>query len=209
MYNDHYVSLQCSFADCVNYTKSQEPFYLHHPSPVGAHLHSHPQNGGTGRGKVAVKDGLYVVNQAATAAAATQQQQQQQTVGKVCGSAAAVVVESARPQQQPYQQLQQQQQPQKQGPFYLHSPNGVIDDPVKDIFATDKIASSKTAAYVHIAGSAAPPLPPPPAIGLNTMTGKTRSIILNILSKIFRTFTIVVRSCIVFYYDIFSACVTM
>jgi hypothetical protein len=47
----------------------------------------------------------------------------------------------------------------------LHNPNGVIDNPVKDIFAADKTA------YVIAAGS---PPPPPPAVGLNTMTGKSR-----------------------------------
>lgn len=174
--------LQCSFADCVNYKKSQEPFYLHHPSSAGGHLqqqqqhqHQHQyqqqqqqqhqqQQNGTGRGKVAVKDGLYVVSPAAAAAAAAaavqqqQQQHQQQIVtGKTVTSAAApVTVEPVKQQQQ--------------GPFYLHSPNGTIDDPVKDIFLADKTVV-KTTAYV------APPPPPLPAIGLNTMTGKPRSII--------------------------------
>jgi len=107
---------------------------------------------------VAVKDGLYVVNSAAAAV-----HQQQQAVGKVNVAVIAEPVKSALP---PSQQQQQQ------GPFYLHNPNGLIDDPVKDIFAAaaDKPAS-KTDTYVVAA--APPPPPPPPAIGLNTMTGKT------------------------------------
>ncbi|XP_026809054.1 uncharacterized protein LOC113551172 isoform X2 [Rhopalosiphum maidis] len=146
---------RCSFADCVNYKKSQEPFYLHPPSPVGDH---HPQqqkqHNGTGRGKVAVKDGLYVVN---APPSPPQHQQQQQQFCKV--NAATVVLQAVEPVRPP---------PQPQGPFYLHNPNGLIDDPVKDIFATDK-AAAKAAAYVT---TAAPPPPPLPAIGLNTMTVK-------------------------------------
>lgn len=154
------VFVQCSFADCVNYKKSQEPFYLHPPSPVSGHLQ--PQQNGTGRGKVAVKDGLYVVNPA-TATVQQQQHHHQQIGGcKVNTAPVVVAVEPAKC----VQQHQQQQQQQQQGPFYLHNPNGVIDDPVKDIFAADK-----TAAYVI---AAAPPPPPPPTIGLNTMTGKSR-----------------------------------
>lgn len=162
--------LQCSFADCVNYKKSQEPFYLHPPSPVDGHHHQQqhqqqPQHNGTGRGKVAVKDGLYVVN--TPPPAQQQQQQQHQQFCKV--NAAPVALHTVEPVR-----------PQPQGPFYLHNPNGVIDDPVKDIiFATEKTAA-KTAAYVIAAG---PPPPPLPAIGLNTMTGKTRSIILLLTPK--------------------------
>lgn len=165
--------LQCSFADCVNYKKSQEPFYLHHPSSAGGHLqqqqqhqqHQHQyqqqqQQNGTGRGKVAVKDGLYVVSPAAAAVQQQQQHQQQIVAGKTVAPAATTVTV------EPVKQQQQQQQ----GPFYLHSPNEAIDDPVKNIFAADKTAA-KTTAYV------APPPPPLPAIGLNTMTGKPRSII--------------------------------
>ncbi|VVC43752.1 Hypothetical protein CINCED_3A011599 [Cinara cedri] len=163
---------RCSFADCVNYKKSQEPFYLHPPSPVGVghapspqHQQQQPpqpqqqqQNGGTGRGKVAVKDGLYVVN-ATAAASACQQQQQQQHQQQYISKSSAADCQPVRPQQQ--------QQQQQQGPFYLHNPNGVIDDPVKDIFGTDKsvTASSVKSAYVL-------PPPAPPAIGLNTMTVK-------------------------------------
>ncbi|XP_025413164.1 uncharacterized protein LOC112685478 isoform X3 [Sipha flava] len=141
---------RCSFADCVNYKKSQEPFYLHPPSPVSGHLQ--PQQNGTGRGKVAVKDGLYVVN---AATATVQQQQHHHQIGGCKANTAPVVVAV-----EPAQSVQQHQQ---QGPFYLHNPNGVIDNPVKDIFAADKTA------YVIAAGS---PPPPPPAVGLNTMTVK-------------------------------------
>lgn len=105
---------------------------------------------------MAVKDGLYVVSPAAAAVQQQQQHQQQTVAGKTVTPATAVVtVETVK---------------QQQGPFYLHSPNGTTDDPVKDLFVADKIAV-KTTAYV------APPPPPLPAIGLNTMTGKPRSII--------------------------------
>ncbi|XP_050054946.1 uncharacterized protein LOC114129872 isoform X2 [Aphis gossypii] len=147
---------RCSFADCVNYKKSQEPFYLHPPLPVGGHQQQQQQqHNGTGRGKVAVKDGLYVVN--APPSPPSSQQQHQQQFCKV--NAATVVLQPVEPVRPP---------PQPQGPFYLHNPNGLIDDPVKDIFTTDKTAA-KAAAYVT---AAAPPPPPLPAIGLNTMTVK-------------------------------------
>jgi len=179
--------LQCSFADCVNYKKSQEPFYLHPPSAVGGH-HQHQQqqqqqqHNGTGRGKVAVKDGLYVVSTPPPPPPPPQQQQQQQQFSKV--NSAAVVLQAVEPVRPP----------QPQGPFYLHNPNGVIDDPVKDIFATDKTAA-KTVSYVT---TAAPPPPPQPAIGLNTMTGKTRSFIIMLL---IRECAYIIL-CILYYYNI-------
>lgn len=166
--------LQCSFADCVNYKKSQEPFYLHPPSPVGGHQQQQQHNG-TGRGKVAVKDGLYVVN--GPPSPPSSQQQHQQQFCKV--NAATVVLQPVEPVRP---------SPQPQGPFYLHNPNGLIDDPVKDIFATDKTAA-KAAAYVT---AAAPPPPPLPAIGLNTMTGK--SIILLLTSRSVFTYYCVIFS---------------
>ncbi|XP_025190263.1 uncharacterized protein LOC112590886 isoform X2 [Melanaphis sacchari] len=154
---------RCSFADCVNYKKSQEPFYLHPPSPVGGGHHQHLQNqnqqqhNGSGRGKVAVKDGLYVVNTPPPPPPPPALQQQQQQFSKVNASTAVLqAVEPVKP-------------PQPQGPFYLHNPNGLIDDPVKDIFATDKTAAKAAATYVT---AAAHPPPPLPAIGLNTMTVK-------------------------------------
>lgn len=139
--------LQCSFADCVNYKKSQEPFYLHPPSLVSGSINSQQPNG-TGRGvggvgKVAVRDGLYVVSP--TAQTTTQHHHQ------------TIVKSAVEPVKSP-----------QQGPFYLHDPNpGTIDDPVKDIFVIDKTS----------AATYAPPPPPPPAIGLNTMTGKKRSLL--------------------------------
>jgi len=115
--------LQCSFADCVNYKKGREPFYLHDPSPaapVSGHPQPQPPRDVPGRGQVAVKDGLYVVDPAA----AVVQQRQQRTAG------CRVAVEPTGPQR---------------GPFYLHSPNGTAVDPVKDIFAADTFATDKSA----------------------------------------------------------------
>lgn len=150
------VPSQCSFADCVNYKKSQEPFYLHPPSTVTGH--PQPQHGGggggVGRGKVAVKDGLYVVSSATSVP----------HLGLHPGKEPSPIIEPVAPQQQ-------HQQP--KGPFYLHNPNGIVDDPVKDIFVkTDKTCNVATKANAY-ASSVAPPAPPMPAIGLNTMTGKT------------------------------------
>lgn len=129
---------QCSFADCVNYKKSQEPFYLHPPSSVTSTMghHQQHQQTATGRGKVAAKDGLYV-----------------NPMGqhKMVATPTAVQAEP-------------------KGPFYLHNPNGVTDDPVKDIF--DKSAAVAKTPYPALQ-VAAPPPPPLPAIGPNTMTGKT------------------------------------
>lgn len=144
----------------------------------GVRLPQQTPHDGTGRGKVAIKDGLYVVS---STAQQHQQQHHQQTIGKVNAAPSAAAVVNVEPIDQ------SQQQP--HGPFYLHNPCGVNDDPVKDIFTvTDKTATpAKSGAYV-IAAASAPPPPPPPAVGLNTMTGKTWRLLLGIIIIIYVVF---------------------
>ncbi|XP_050423742.1 espin isoform X1 [Adelges cooleyi] len=154
---------RCSFADCVNYKKSQEPFYLHPPSQ------NQPLNG-SGRGKIGVKDGLYVNPM--------QQPIQPQHKTPPANESTAKVVPPPPPPppatevvtSHHHHHVNNNNSSNKpQGPFYLHGPNEVTDDPVKDIFIKSP-AAGKPSSTSFI--TTPPPPPPPPNIGLNTMTVK-------------------------------------
>ncbi|XP_050539825.1 espin isoform X4 [Daktulosphaira vitifoliae] len=155
---------RCSFADCINYKKSQEPFYLHPPSQ------NLPLNG-SGRGKIAAKDGLYI----------NPMQHTQLKTPSVVESTTTVVPPPPPPPPTMENTINYNQHlpnnnnmnniisNKNHGPFYLHSPNEVTDDPVKEIFVKSPTLG-KTSSNAFILNS--PPPPPPPAIGLNTMTVK-------------------------------------